>query len=277
MDATTPTVPPAFKGIALFTPGGDVVYCIDSNKQQRWHSHLCAALQQRFHLMEPPHFLVPCYAATIDRWVDSKNQQIHTIAEAAPAVLRFQPLLNAIFGTPNLIWQPASSQPTLCDPIILATYRREFPQLWESHDLVMQYKSLPEQPLTQQSRLVSQSEKQLATSGLVLRLFVSGKTLATERVLQSLHQLLLQSLNQPYTLKVIDVLRHPELAEADHISATPTLLKVWPHPVRRIVGNLDSPDQLLSLMDLASIASSSPNPLNKNQEPGSTFLPRTDS
>ena len=59
--------PLAFKGIALFTPGGDVVYCIDPKKQNRWHVQLCGLLQYLLNLPELPHFLVPSYAATLDR------------------------------------------------------------------------------------------------------------------------------------------------------------------------------------------------------------------
>ncbi|MFO5528253.1 MAG: circadian clock KaiB family protein, partial [Cuspidothrix sp.] len=34
----------------------------------------------------------------------------------------------------------------------------------------------------------------------------------------------------------------------DQVSATPTLVKVWPHPIRRIVGNLDNMDKLLQML-----------------------------
>ena len=84
--------------------------------------------------------------------------------------------------------------------------------------------------------------------GYVLRLFVSGHSLATEQTLETLHQLLERSLSHPYTLKVIDVLKHPEQAEANQISATPTLVKVWPQPGRRIVGELQDVETILRLL-----------------------------
>lgn len=241
--------PQFFKGIALFTPGGDLIYCIDPDKQNRWHVHLCAALQEILSLSEPPHFLVPCYTATIDRWLDPRTQEVRIFAEAYPPVLRHQALLNAVFQTGDLVWQSAPWQEELCDPMILGTYRQQFPQLWEEHDLLVlfeqsgvhlrwqpeQYSHLPEQP---------------ETSGYVLRLFVSGYNAATEKVLQNLHQLLEQSLHQPYTLKVIDVLKHPEQAEADQVSATPTIVKVWPRPMRKIVGQIDDFEQILRLLVL---------------------------
>lgn len=84
--------------------------------------------------------------------------------------------------------------------------------------------------------------------GYVLRLFVTGHNVNTERILQNLHHLLERSLVFPYSLKVIDVLTHPEQAEINQVSATPTLVKVWPHPIRRIVGKLDDVDKLLHIL-----------------------------
>lgn len=234
-----------FKGIALFTPGGDLIYCIDPDKQNRWHLHLCAALQEVMNLPEPPHFLTPCFAATVDRWQDPQTQKIQTIAEAAPAVLRYQALLNVIFETENLIWQPAQLPEGVCDPAVLMTYCHQFPQLWQAHDLVIRFEQML-RPAAEAA--VAARSPAAETQGYVFRLFVSGHSTATERTLQTLHHLLEQCLGHPYTLKVIDVFQHPEQAELDQVSATPTLVKVWPPPVRRIVGNLDNVDQLLRVL-----------------------------
>jgi circadian clock protein KaiB len=42
--------------------------------------------------------------------------------------------------------------------------------------------------------------------------------------------------------------KHPEQADADRISATPTLIRVWPEPVRRIVGQCDEVETILRLL-----------------------------
>jgi circadian clock protein KaiB len=80
---------------------------------------------------------------------------------------------------------------------------------------------------------------------------VSGQTPKTIQALESLHHLLEQTLNNPYTLRIVDVQQHPELAEKDHITATPTLIKIWPPPVRRLVGALDQSDRVLRLLNLS--------------------------
>lgn len=248
MNSDRTPLPQLFKGIALFTPGGDLFYCIDPNKQNRWHLHLCAAVQERLGLSEPPHFLLPCYGATLDRWLDPQTQQVKVFAEAYPPALRYRPLLNAVFGTDDEIWQVSTDTSKLCDPLVVSTYRTACPQLWENHDLVVRVQS------TQPARGMfpepePTDDLALDVSGYVLHLFISGRSLAVEQTLLNLHQLLDRHLGQPYTLKVIDILKHPEQAEAERVSATPTLIRVWPHPIRRIVGDLDSESKLLSLLN----------------------------
>ena len=239
-------LPQLFKGIALFTPGGDLIYCIDPGKKGRWHSHLCGFLQEILDLPEPPHFLVPCYTATIDHWLDPRTQQVRTFAEAYPMVLRHQAVLNAIFGTLELVWQAAPWQEGLCDRMVLSSYRSTFPQLWQDHDLIVRLdfslSKVSDQPVT------AIQKAQPKTQGFVLRLFVAGHSVNTERILHNLHELLERSLLQPYTLKVVDVLTNPELAEIDQVSATPTLVKVWPHPIRRMVGDLDNVEKILQML-----------------------------
>ncbi len=254
MNRSQPTFPHLFKGIALFTPGGDLIYCIDPSKRRRWHLHLCVALQEILSLSEPPHFLVPCYTATLDQWLDPRTQTIQRSAEAYPPVLRYQPLLNAIFNTKDLIWQPTTQPEVICNPVILSTYYQQFPQLWNNHDLIVQlYKD--EKSGQSSSNLVTPTSPSVETvtppsqpRGYVLRLYVSGHSLATLRTLEKLHQLLERSSEYPYTLKVIDVLKHPELAETDHISATPTLIRIWPKPTRRLVGEFDNANTILQLL-----------------------------
>ena len=241
------SVPSVFKGIALFTPGGDLVYCIDPGKQGRWHLNLCATLQEILELPEPPHFLVPCYTATIDRWLDSATRQVRTFAEAYPLVFRYRALLDAVFETQHLNWQMAPLPEGVCDPGLLATYRQQFPQLWESHDLVIRVESSPIERSESGDR-PAVGVAQTYTQGYVLRLFVSGYSAATQRILENLHQLLEESLGHPYTLKVIDIFKHPEQAEIDQVSATPTLVKVYPRPVRRIVGDLNDVNRVLRML-----------------------------
>lgn len=239
-----------FKGIALLTPGGDLVYCIDPEKQNRWHLQLCVFLQELLGLSEPPHFLIPCFTATIDRWQDPKTQTIKTFAEVYPHAARHRALLGAAFGCIDADWQMVERQPELCDSLVLASYRQQFPQLWQTHELIARLAPIvPASPLqTERPKRSTATGTPNQMQGYVLRLYVSSSNARVERILETLHQLLEEHLRQPYTLKVIDVRKHPEQAEADQITATPTLVKVSPAPVRRIAGALDQPELLLKVL-----------------------------
>nr|WP_124970693.1 circadian clock KaiB family protein [Aphanothece sacrum] len=240
-----------FKGIALFTPGGDVVYCRDKTKQIHWHSHLCVVLQECLKLPAPPHFLVPGYTATVDRWFCSGKREVRMAAEVYPAVKRYQLLLNVLFDTPDLVWETAQWQDEICNPIILETYRSEFPQLWESHDLIYRLENpflsdKERQPLVTPSDEIETSDSH---QGYILRLFVSGNSSSTKNTLKTIHHLLETELQHPYTLKVIDIIKHPEEAETHQISATPTLLRVSPKPMRRIVGEFQDLSRVLQIIN----------------------------
>jgi circadian clock protein KaiB len=243
------SIPPSFKGIALFTPGGDLVYSIDANKQEQWHLQLCVALQEALQLPEPPHFLVPCYSATVDRWYDSHNRQMRIAAEIRPPVRRYVALLNAVFELGTKTWQIVNWQEQWCDPMVLATYQQQFPQLWVNHDLVIrvdQQRGVPDVPLLEPQPETLPSSQTLEL-GYTLRLYVAGINPATEGALRRLHRFLETSLRHPYTLEVIDIHRHPDKAEADQIAATPTLIKVWPRPIRRVIGELDRAEKILQI------------------------------
>jgi circadian clock protein KaiB len=237
-----------FKGVALFTPAGDFLYALNADRQQCWHWQLCACLQEILGLPEMPQFLLPSHTATVDRWRDPRSQAMQTFAEVYPAARCYQPLLNAAFGTGELSWRVAPWQEGACNPMVLAAYRPQFPQLWQSHDLVVR---LGTENLLLAAGETADSPRHPAPAGYVLRLFVSGNNSATQRTLEATYQILERGLQHPYTLKVIDIAKHPEQAEIHQVIATPTLVRVYPEPARRLVGDLalaDLPRVLQILM-----------------------------
>lgn len=84
----------------------------------------------------------------------------------------------------------------------------------------------------------------------VLKLYVTGKTANSQRAIRNLKDVLENESKDLYTLKVIDVLKNPELAEEDKILATPTLTKILPPPVRKIIGDLSDKEKVLLGLDL---------------------------
>jgi len=87
-------------------------------------------------------------------------------------------------------------------------------------------------------------------SKCILKLYVTGKTDNSVKAIKNLKAVLETELKGLYTLEVIDVLEHPQLAEEDKILATPTLTKVLPPPVRKIIGDLSDKEKVLLGLDL---------------------------
>lgn len=124
------------------------------------------------------------------------------------------------------------------DPSMIETYQDQFPELWQNHNLVVNYNGLTEET----------NGTNYSSQGYILRLFVSGHSPTTTEALTTLHCLLEQKLSDSYTLKVVDIMKHPEQAELNQISATPTLVRLSPKPVRRIVGEWENWDRILQLI-----------------------------
>jgi circadian clock protein KaiB len=245
-------LPQVFKGIALFTPGGDLIYGINSSKQTQWHVHFCHELQKMLNLADSPHFLVPGYTATVERWLDPTTHQLQTIAEVYPAVQQYIPLLQALFKLDaKTEWQIAPWQEEHCHRAVIETYKPHFPQLWQRQDLVIRLD--PKQSTTLPSKDYGIIQDHLRTTvikseGYNLRLFISSQNDSAEKTLSNLHQLLEERLTNPYTLKVIDVAKNPEQAIIHRVITTPTLIRVSPGPVKRIVGQLDDISRVLQII-----------------------------
>ncbi|PSN18809.1 circadian clock protein KaiB [filamentous cyanobacterium CCP5] len=84
----------------------------------------------------------------------------------------------------------------------------------------------------------------------ILKLYVAGNTPNSIRALKTLNNILEKEFQGVYALKVIDVLKNPQLAEEDKILATPTLSKILPPPVRKIIGDLSDRERVLIGLDL---------------------------
>jgi circadian clock protein KaiB len=84
----------------------------------------------------------------------------------------------------------------------------------------------------------------------ILKLYVAGNTPNSVRALKTLNNILEKEFQGVYALKVIDVLKNPQLAEEDKILATPTLAKILPPPVRKIIGDLSDRERVLIGLDL---------------------------
>ena len=84
----------------------------------------------------------------------------------------------------------------------------------------------------------------------VLRLYVTGMTPRSTEAFASIKALCEERLQGRYELEVIDIYQHPQLAIDEQIIAVPTLVKMLPAPLRRLVGDLSNEDRVLLGLDL---------------------------
>lgn len=78
-----------------------------------------------------------------------------------------------------------------------------------------------------------------------LRLYVAGKTPKSVAALENLNRLCEEHLQGRYTIEVVDLIAHPQLAKGDEILAIPTLIRKLPEPIRRVIGDLSNVERAL--------------------------------
>jgi len=81
-----------------------------------------------------------------------------------------------------------------------------------------------------------------------LKLFIVPGTARSTAALATAQQLLAPEMGHDRELIVVDVLQNPELAEDGNVLATPTLIKAFPPPERRAVGDLSNRDGLATVL-----------------------------
>ena len=91
----------------------------------------------------------------------------------------------------------------------------------------------------------------LADSPYVLRLFIAGTSPRSRRTIENLTAICDRYLpDAAYDLEIVDIYQQPHLAEAFQVVAAPTLVKVSPEPLRRIIGDLSNTPKVLRGLDL---------------------------
>jgi len=82
------------------------------------------------------------------------------------------------------------------------------------------------------------------------RLYLAGDTRNSMLALANLSALCEARLPKRHKIEVVDVLRDPKRALAEGIFMTPTLVKLAPSPVQKIVGTLEEIGRVLGVVGL---------------------------
>ena len=84
--------------------------------------------------------------------------------------------------------------------------------------------------------------------GLRLRLYVAGSAPNSLRAVANAKAICDEHFASEHELEIVDLLEHPAKALADGILVTPTLLKIFPLPALKLIGNLSDTAQVLSAL-----------------------------
>ena len=86
--------------------------------------------------------------------------------------------------------------------------------------------------------------------GWHLRLYVAGQTPKSLAAFANLKRICEEHLEGKYSIEVVDLLVNPQLAKGDQILAIPTLIRKFPEPIKKIIGDLSNTERVLVGLDV---------------------------
>lgn len=84
-------------------------------------------------------------------------------------------------------------------------------------------------------------------------LYVADDTQNSALAIANLTAICREHLPGRHEIKIVDVFKDPKRALADSVFMTPTLIKLCPAPVRRIVGTLSQTETVLNALGLEAV------------------------
>jgi circadian clock protein KaiB len=109
---------------------------------------------------------------------------------------------------------------------------------------------MPARKKTKATELVPWPATKTEPEQFILRLYVAGTTPQSTRAILNARKLSEEHFGGRYQLEVIDIYQRPALARDEQIVAVPTLVRRFPLPVRKLVGDLSNVERVLVGLDL---------------------------
>jgi circadian clock protein KaiB len=99
----------------------------------------------------------------------------------------------------------------------------------------------------------ARAQSQQSQQVYVLTLYVSGATQRSLEAVERVKKTCEAALTGRYRLAVVDIFQHPSRAVRDQVIAVPLLVKELPLPIRRLIGTLSNPQQILQAFGLTGL------------------------
>ncbi|MCX7838483.1 MAG: circadian clock KaiB family protein [Anaerolineae bacterium] len=81
-----------------------------------------------------------------------------------------------------------------------------------------------------------------------LVLYIAGYTAPSQQAIANLQRICDQILRGRCETSIVDVYAQPDVAEREHIIATPTLVRCYPLPRRRVIGDLSDIAKVITIL-----------------------------
>jgi circadian clock protein KaiB len=94
-------------------------------------------------------------------------------------------------------------------------------------------------------RVIRKHTAKRPTPKYAFRLYVPGVTPCSTRAIQNLKELCEKYLEGQYEVEVVDIYQQPDLAKGQQIIAAPTLVKHFPLPLKKFIGDLSNAERIL--------------------------------
>jgi len=88
----------------------------------------------------------------------------------------------------------------------------------------------------------------------ILRLYITGFSPRSARAISNIRKICDEHLEGRHDLEVVDISQQPALAQSEQILAAPTLIKKWPLPARRFVGDMSQSERIVLGLDIRGAA-----------------------
>ena len=85
-----------------------------------------------------------------------------------------------------------------------------------------------------------------------LRLFVTGTSPVSVRAISNIKSICERYLKNRYDLEIIDIYQQPLLVNEENITAVPMLIKKFPLPRKRLVGDMSDTGKVLKGLGLSN-------------------------
>ena len=97
---------------------------------------------------------------------------------------------------------------------------------------------------------ITQEAPQVEGDSFILTLYVAGPAPKSLEAFANLKRICEEHLYGRYSIEVVDLMKHPELAFEHQIVALPTLVRKLPVPMKKIIGNLANTEKTIVAMDI---------------------------